>query len=321
MRKFTLHRETKIGIFATICIAAMIWGINFLKGRNIFSKNCDYYAWYPTVSGLQVNNAVLVNGFKVGLVNKIQFEYENPDERRFLVTFVIGKKYRIPLNSTAQLMGAGPLGGGASVNLITSNSATYHNPGDTLASTVGVGSMSEFASKLPQLMRSLQNLANNLTQTADALNAILGEKGRANTLQALANLNLTLRNTARLTATIDTMLRLPHGSLNSSIANIQSISQNLKNNNEQISRTLENFAALGDTLARSNLGTTLSQLNLTLNRLDDALSQINQGKGTAGMLIYNDSLYIHLERATKKLEMLLQDIHDNPKKYVKVSLF
>lgn len=320
MKEISINRETKIGIFATICIAAMIWGINFLKGKNIFSPNNIYYAWYPSVDGLEVTNNVLVNGFKVGLVNNIHFEYDNPDSKKFLVTLLIGKKYGVPKNSVAKLVSADLLGGMA-IKLELSKESTYHEQGDTLTSTIERGLMDQLSTRISPLMQKTELLVENLNQTADAFNKIFNQTSQDNLTQSIARLNATLKNTANATAALDNMLNAPDGSLKNSIGNIESISTNLKNSNAQISKMIENFATISDTLAKANIGHTIYSLDSSLSQLSAALKHINKGRGTAGNLVYNDSLYVNLEKATKNLEILLKDINENPKKYVNFSLF
>lgn len=318
--KIRLNRETKIGLFAALCIAAMIWGINYLKGKNIFSPNYTYYTWYSSVEGLEVTNDVIVNGFKVGLVNDIHFEYGNPDSKKFLVSLLIEKKYPIPQNSVAKLVSASIMGGMA-IKLELSDSPTPHAPGDTLISAIEKGLADQLSSQISPLMQNADKLISQLNQAVGAFNSVFNENSQAQLSQAINELKRTLKNTAKATASLDTMLNAPNGSIKNSLDNFQSISANLKNSNVEIEKMIKNFSSISDTLVNANIGHTIFELDSSLNQLGAALQQINTGKGSAGKLIYDDSLYTNLEKATKNLEVLLKDINENPKKYVRFSVF
>lgn len=298
----------------------MIWGINYLKGKNIFSTNYTYYTLYSAVDGLEVTNNVIVNGFKVGLVNDIHFEYNNPESKKFLVSLLIEKKYPIPQNSVAKLVSDGLMGGMA-IRLDLSDSPTPHAPGDTLISSIERGLVDQLSSQISPLMQNADKLITQLNQAVEAFNSVFNERSQAQLTQAIAELKRTLNNTAKATASLDTMLNSPNGSIKNSFDNIQSISANLKNSNAEIEKMIKNFSSISDTLASANIGHTIYELDSSLNQLGAALRQVNTGKGSAGKLIYDDSLYTNLEKATKNLEVLLKDINENPKKYVKFSVF
>lgn len=313
MSKIKLSRETRIGLFATLCIAALIWGINFLKGRNLFSPNNTYYAWFNTVDGLLPTNNVVVNGFKVGTVHSIDFD--DIRQGRFLVTLLVNKKYPIPQNTVASLASDGLLGGKI-IKLDIANTNAIHAAGDTLATNVELGMLDQFA----PLKQSAESLLAEVQQLIGSLNSVLDERNRQQLSQSIEGLNHTLRHANSVATSLDNQLSA-NGSLSQSLANIESISSNLKGRNADIERMLSNLAAVSDTLSHAQLGNTLASLNASLRSLETTLNGLNNGQGSMGRLMTDDSLYIGLSRAAQQLDLLLKNINENPKKYMRLSVF
>lgn len=313
MSKIKLRPELRIGLFTALCIAALIWGINFLKGRNLFSPNHTYYAWFNSVDGLVPTNNVLVNGFKVGTVRSIEFG--DIKQGRFLVTLLVNKKYPIPQQTVATLINDGLLGGKA-IRLNMSNNAAIHASGDTLTSAIELGLLDQVG----PLKQNAEELLGEIQQLVTALNSVLDERNREQISQSLAGLNRTMQHANKVASSLDAQLA-DGGSLNQSLANIESISDNLKNRNADIERMLGNLAAVSDTLSHAQLGKALASLNASLNSLQSTLNTLNSGQGTMGRLMTDDSLYIGLSRASQQLDLLLRNINENPKKYMRLSVF
>lgn len=318
MKRIKITREAKIGLFVTVCIFALAWGINFLKGKSIFSPNNTYYTWFTSVDGLEVTNDVLINGFKVGLINEIGFE--DAKAGKFLITLHIEKKYHIPRNTVAKLVSTNVMGGKA-IKLEISPDVEYYSPGDTLPSLIETGLIDQLIHQMAPIKQKTEMLMSRLNESIAAFNNVFNQNNQSQLNEAITGLNSTIRNANGITAKLDSSLKSPNGSLNNTINNLESISRNIRKSNGDINKIITNLTTLSDTLAQANLGKTIIALDSSLSQLNKALLQINSGRGTAGSLVYNDSLYINLENASKNMVILLDDINKNPKKYVKFSLF
>lgn len=316
--KLKLTRESKIGLFTALCLFALFWGINFLKGRNIFNKNNTYYAIFQSVDGLKNTNNVLINGFKVGLVKNIEFN--DIRSGKFCVTLLIGKKYKIPRNTIAKLISADIMGGKA-IKLEISEDTLYFNPGDTLPSAVETGLIDQLGHQMVPVKEKAEEMMVELSKTLRVMQQVFNEANRANLSKSILHLNHSLANIQRLTHSLDTMLGSPNGSLNRSFDNLRSISDNIRKNNREISNTIRNISAISDTLAGADMAQTLRSLQSSLSRLDSILYTINSGKGTLGNLVKNDTLYQNLQGASRSLELLLNDFKTNPRRYVNFSIF
>ncbi len=314
--KIKITREAKIGFFATICLAAMFWGINFLKGKNVFSPNYIYYAIFDQVDGLENTNPVLINGFKVGLVKNIKFEEGNTG--RFLVTLLVGKKYQIPENTIAKMISTGILGGKA-IKLEVTKGLKYHNPGDTLPSQIETGLIDQLGHQIAPVKQKAENLMVEFERTLKVISEVFNEENKEQLRQSFANLNKALYSINQTAAELDTTLS-PNGTLRKIFANVESISTNMKNNNKDITKIVKNFSAISDTIAKIKIASTMLQVDSAMHQFNSVITQINSGKGTLGNLVKNDTLYYNLENASKSLDLLIKDIKENPKRYINFSV-
>ncbi len=316
MRK--IRHEVKIGVLAIITIALFIWIYNFMKGKNILHAAKTYTVVYDKVNGLEESNAVLINGYRVGLVDNIRFASDQSG--KLIVTLLIEENFDIPKNSIARIYSS-DLMGTRSVDLILGNSEDFCESGDTLIPEVA-GTLQE---QVSIEMLPLKNKAENLMLSIDSVLAVIqvtfNESFRDNFSASFGHIRETIKHLNRSTYTLDTLLTNEDGRFATFLSNIESISGNLKNNNEELTQLFQNMASLSDSLAKSHIRSTIDNLDRTLANMDTALTRINRGEGTLGMLITDDSLYINLENATNSLDALLKDVKENPKRYVQVSVF
>lgn len=313
-----IRHEVKIGVIAIVTIALFVWLYNFLKGKNILTSSKVYTVMYDKVNGLEESNAVLINGYKVGLVDKIHFA---PDQSgKLIVLLLIEEDFDIPKNSIARIYSS-DLMGTRSVALILGDSEEFCESGDTLIPEVE-GTLQE---QVSVEMLPLKNKAENLMLSIDSVLAVIqvtfNESFRDNFSASFEHIRQTIKNLNRSTYTLDTLLTNEDGRFANFLGNIESISANLKNNNEELSQLFQNMASISDSLAKSQIRSTIDNLDNTLANMDTTLTRINRGEGTLGMLIADDSLYINLENATNSLDALLKDLKENPKRYVQVSVF
>lgn len=314
--KIRISREAKIGFFATVCLAAMFWGINFLKGKNIFSPNYIYYTIFNQVDGLENTNPVLINGFKVGVVKNIRFEEGNTG--RIIVTLLVGKKYKISENTIAKMISTGIMGGKA-IKLEVTKGVNYHNPGDTLPSQIETGLIDQLGHQIAPVKQKAENLMVEFEKTLKVMSEVFNEENKAQLSQGFANLNKALYNISQTAAELDTTLK-PNGTLRKMFSNIESISSNLKNNNKDITKIVKNFSAISDTIAKIKIASTMLQVDSAMRQFNSVITKINSGKGTLGNLVNNDSLYFNLEKASRNLDLLIKDVKENPKRYINFSV-
>jgi phospholipid/cholesterol/gamma-HCH transport system substrate-binding protein len=302
-----LTREFKIGFVALVAIALAIWGINYLKGINIFSSTDRYYAIYGNVKGLVENAVVYLNGYKVGNVSHIEFDSDNA--HRIVVEISLEKKVPLPRNTTILLRSGSLISGTKDIDLVLGDATEYCVSGDTLNAAIQV----ELTDYIDPIRSKVESLVTSVDTLMLALSDLMDRETRKNLQGTIANLN-------HATASLRLSLQ-PSGSLNQSLDNLSQITGNLKKSNEDISRMLNNFSAISDTLKQAQLKELITHAGETFAQTTAMFEMINRGEGSAGQFMVNDSLYTNLNNALASLDSLLIDLREHPKRYVHLSVF
>lgn len=312
--KVKFSKEAKIGLLITGALVALIWGMNYMKGVDTFNGENTYYSVYPQVDGLVPSSDVILNGVKVGRVAKIEFDRKKSG--KIIATLKVSKQIFIGKNSTARIVSADLLGG-RTVNILLDPHSAAAVDGDTLFGEV----QTTLTDQVMPIKDKVENLIESLDSVAVAFRAFLSPGNQENLNAGFADLSKTLSNLEQASASLNHMVSSDQSKLNRMIANMESITGNIRNNNEALGSALRNIDSITDSLARSNLASAIDNANLTLRETAKIMEKINKGQGTLGMLINNDSLYVALEKSATDLDKLLVDLKQNPKRYVHVSVF
>ncbi len=305
-----LKSEVRIGIIVLVTIALVIWGINFLKGKNVLRRSDVYYTVYHNVSGLEKSASIYINGYKIGLINDIHFEKGNLKE--IIVSFSVHHDFEIPKGSVAELYSTSVVGSKA-IRILPSSSGDYYSFGDTLPSR----NEPDLLTSLKEDLSPLQNKAERAITSADslirALNDILDNQRRSDLKNAIGNLSSVSASLRKQLA--------PGGDLDMTLAELKKFSTMLADNREKLDVVFENLESVSDSLGQANIRQTLEGINKTFNQTSLLLGKINQGEGSLGMLATSDSLYNNLKASTQSLNLLLEDLREHPKRYVHFSVF
>ena len=305
-----LSSEVKIGIIVTVAIAATIWGLNFLKGRNLLTATDNYYAIFSEIGGLEKNSKIYINGYRVGQVGEIIFN--STEGGSLTVMLGIRKNFQIPLNSPAVLYDADFMGTKA-IQINLSMDTGYHKPGDTLVSQIKSGLTQQLEEQLLPVKDKAESLIVTVDSLLSALEYVFDRESADMLKSSIENLESSLSG-------IEGMVG-ENGKLTRMISHLESITRNLKDHNQQLAAAMGNLESITDSIAKSELKSTINNTNLTLMQTHQIMEKINKGEGTMGMLVNNDSLYHNLESLSGELESLLKDLQENPKKYINVSVF
>jgi phospholipid/cholesterol/gamma-HCH transport system substrate-binding protein len=298
-----MNKEIKIGIIMVIVLGSVIWGVNFLKGKNFFSNTKNYYVIYDEVNGLLESNGVFIKGFKVGHVGDIGFSDKTLKKLR--VVLAISSDVKIPRKSKARIYSVDLLGTKAVELLFTDNEKNLR-PGDTLVGDIEVSVVKQLEPYKVQAYKLLNSM--------DSLSSAVLRVFNSNTVK---NLHETFKNIKETTDALANSTDVIGGTF----SNIESITKNLKENNRQISAILKNLENLTDTLSQLKLQKSINDFNQTLEGTSEILANLKSGHGTMGKLITNDSLYNALVRSMSSLDSLLIDLKKRPNRYVQFSIF
>jgi phospholipid/cholesterol/gamma-HCH transport system substrate-binding protein len=304
-----ITRELKIGLFTVMTVFLIIWGINYLKGKDIFSRQMYFYAVYDDVTGLIESNPVSINGVKIGQINSIRFM---PDgSGRILVESIISRSIQIPRNSISQLTGASLMGNREIIILLGDSKDMIENR-DTLQSGMATSIKDEVSEMVAPIKQRAEELFIQIDSIMEVFQAIFTTQTRENIVNSFASIQNTLENLETTTDRLDQTIDAESVRISSIMANAESITRNLSDNNELVKNILQNFSNISDSIASANLHQTLVNAEKSLENLNMVLEKIEKGEGSIGLLLNDEGLYNNLESSSKQLELLLEDIRKNP---------
>lgn len=318
MKIFKLSREVKVGILTVVTISAFVWSFNFLKGRDVFSRQRIFYAVYDNVAGLMTANSITINGLNVGQVNKMYFHPEKPG--RVVVEIFMSNNVPVPVNSMARIFSSDLLGT-RGIQIIPGDSPIMAQSGDTLISAVQLSLQDEVNDMVEPIMRKTENLITSFDTVLNVLSDIFNKETRDNLTGTVLSLRNTMQNLESSTLAIDTLVDGQKIRLARIISNVESISSNLKDNNANLNRIISNVAILSDSLAQADVAGTMGKVNRAVSGLNSIVQKIEQGEGSLGQLVNNEKMYNELETASRELNLLLEDMRLNPDRYIHFSVF
>lgn len=312
-----LNREIKIGILMVATIMVFIWGYSFLKGKNMFKPVKSYYVLYERVGGLIESGHVILSGYKVGYVDGIRF---TDDLQQLVVKISVESRFSLPEGTVAKIISSDLLGT-KSIELLPGTSHRRVSPGDTLLADIEPDLKEEINLQILPLKLRAEDMMASMDSVLIIFQAILDQDFRESFAASIDNIGQTVSSLQRSVYSVDTLLTIEGSRFNRIMHNLESISGNLAAGNEDINTILSNFASVSDSLARSELLSTINNLNDVLAESSQLIDNINRGEGSMGKLITDEELYNNLESATKNLDLLLIDLKERPGRYVNFSIF
>lgn len=318
--KFKFRKEVSTGLVVVVTLALLYWGLNFLKGIDIFNKEVSYYAVYEKVEGLSISNPIQINGYTVGNVREIRLMPDNSG--KILVKFsIVNHAFKLPVNTIAKISSLDLLGS-KSINLVLGPDRNeYYKAGDTLSSSVEASLTEEVNNQILPLKVKAEDLLASMDTVIQVVRAILNKEARENLTASFESIKNAMGTFEVVAMRVDTMIHDEKAKFSSIMTNFSSISNNLRNNNENITMILDNVAFITDSLAASNITQTINNASIAFRDAAEIMEKIKRGEGTIGQLVNNDSLYWNLEKSSRDLDRLLVDIEEHPNRYVHVSVF
>lgn len=287
-------KEVKIGISFVVAFALLYWGINFLKGINLFTPTNHYILKYERIDGLVVSNGVFVKGYKIGQVHNIKYDFSKPEP--FSVTININDDVRLPKGTVAALFDES-LMGGKGINLLMAENTAFHNAGDTLATTIDAGLMGAVADIIPTLTATVRH-ADSLVLSIDQL---VNSSEIKHSLSNIESLSSKLDHTA------------------SSVNRL--VNNDLRKIMYQIDTTMNNITVLTSNLSKVDYTDIMYSIDTTMTNVQEFTRRINDPNGTVGLLLNDPALYREITSTVTSANNLLIDLKANPKRYVHFSLF
>lgn len=299
-------KEFKIGVFVVVVLTASFFVINYLRGKDIFNKEIEIVSEYSNLEGLVESAPVFIKGYKVGKVSEVAYA---PEEEMFKVTCSVKKEFRIPSDSKMTIYAVDIMGGkGVKIDLGSSEIAV--EDGGYLAPAFEAGLLDGLAAGLEPLMSKVTNTIDSLSVTVAGINAILNEANVASLSRTIIHLEKTM-------------------------ADVNGIANSVNGKSDEIAAFIDNLESLSDKLASVMVSadTLIGGANefvATLNESDieglvisfrNILDNINDPDGSIGKLLVDGSVYDSIDELLTDIDILVKKIQENPKKYLKISVF
>jgi phospholipid/cholesterol/gamma-HCH transport system substrate-binding protein len=286
-------KEIKVGLLTIAGLVVAYFGFNYLKGNSLFNEGAFFYSIYEDVEGLHVGSKVVLNGFPVGKVKKISFVSDGGG--RLVVQYVVvDESIAITKNTVAQILSTDIFGSKA-INLLIKNSNELAISGDTLISQEAVSMMAEVEKRFEPLKVKYDS--------------------------TMTQVKLLLENVNTTFGTVNTMLESERKNIHEITSNAASITQNIENNNAHISNSLKNISALSDSLSQADIKKMLENADLAVVQMKEAMEKVNNGSGTMSKMLNDSTLYHNLNQSAFDLDLLLKDMKEHPKRYVRFSIW
>ncbi len=288
------NKEVKIGLVTILALSVIIYGVNYLKGINMFKPSSYLYVKYTDVNGLTKSSPVFADGYRIGIVRTIAYDYAHP--KNVTVEVELDEKMRIPKGSTAELVSE--MMGGIRMNILLANNPheSYSN-GDTIPGIVNYGIIGSASTLIPQMQKMLPKLDSILS----SLNGILNSPDIPNTLHSIKNTTANLEVTSR---------QLKHLMIND-IPQLAGKLNTISNNFVEVSNNLKGI----------NYAATFNKIDSTMTNIKLITERLNSKDNSIGLLLNDPQLYYNLNTASTNAAKLLEDLKTNPKRYVHFSIF
>ncbi len=314
--KMKISNETKVGTITAVAITLLVLGFNFLKGKTLFGHSRTLYAKYTNVQGLANSNPVMINGLQVGTVFSITTD---KNMKVILVDMNITKDVNIPTNSIAYIK-PNPLGT-TSIEIRLGDANSYIPKNDTVATEASAGIFTEAMQKINPVLAQVTHAVGSIDSVLGNISRVIDPDAKNNIQSTLLNLNKVTANLIESSASLNTLLNTQTGALAKTMTNLSSFTDNLAKNNDKITQVMSNLDKTTANLSKLDLEKTLNVLNGTIADLKGSISKLNGTSGTAGLLLNDTKLYNNLTATANKLNLLLDDLKTNPKRYISFSVF
>lgn len=291
------NKEIKIALMAVVGLFILYIGMNFLKGASLFSSDDLYFAKFSDVTGLSESSPIYADGFKVGTVKSIEYDYNN--EGNIKVGFSLDDRLRLAKGSSAEIVS--DMLGNVRINLLLANNPRERvKPGEIIVGVVNNGAMAKAAEMIPEIEKMLPKLDSIMS----TLNSLLADPALRNSLHNMESV------TGNLATTTDQANKLL-AELNNRMPGMMTKADNVLVNAEEASGKL----------AKLDVAGTMAKVDATLANVEQLTRELNNPNGTVGKLLKDPALYDHITQTVKDADSLVIDLKQHPKRYVHFSLF
>lgn len=300
------QKELKIGLFVVIILIASFFLINYLRGEDIFNREIELVSRYSDLEGLVESAPVFIKGYKAGKVSEVSYEKESGD---FKVTCSVSKDFNIPDDSRMTIYGVDIMGG-KGIRIDLGSSSTYAEDGTELIPARESDLISSLSGGILPLFEKVNNTLDSLSITVSGINRILSAENTASLTATIEHLQTTMKNVSAVSSAIGGK----SDELSSFISDLSVLSGKLTSVVDKADQSMAGVSSVVSSISESDIKQIITSFK-------DLLENINDPDGTVGKLLVDNSVYDSLDELLSDVDTLVRKIQDNPKKYIKISVF
>lgn len=301
-----MKKEFKLGLFAVIIMVASFFLINYLRGEDIFNREIELVSRYENVEGLVASAPVFIKGYKAGKVTEVVYDSEKED---FKVVCSVFKDFRIPSDSRMTIYSVDIMGGkGVRIDLGQSEAAAQD--GDDLTPAFEAGLMDGLAGSVGPLLEKVSNTLDSLSVTVSGVNRMLADENQTAFRHTLAHLEKTMSNISSISASVEGK----SDELEAFIDDLSVLSSKFGGIADKLDTTMGDVSSIVSSLDENDIKEIVSSFK-------SLLENINDPDGTIGKLLVDNSVYDSVDALLSDVDTLVRKIQENPKKYIKISVF
>ena len=313
-----IRREFLIGVLVLVSIVLLYFGLSYLKGVNLFQKQQRFYGVYDNAAGLQTSNPVILNGYKIGIVKSVRL-HDDGSGRILVEVLLRDANLNIPEDTKLEIYDA-DLFGGKAIQVLLGQSTELALDKDTLQTSISLGLAESVKQEIEPLKQKSAQLFASVDTLISNIRRVLNKEQTQDLTEVFENLKNTISNLESTSYELNGILSNNKGKLGTIFENVNAITANLRSNNDELTNAIQNASLITDSLAKINLAGTLRKVDHALVGVNKIAEQINSGEGSLGKLIQSDSLHNEVVQASHSLDLLLNDMRVNPKRYLSFSI-
>ncbi len=311
-----ISNETKVGALTVIAVVMLILGYNYLKGNELFSSTHTYYAIYDNVDGLTPSNAVMVQGLKVGQVRKVSYR----QDKKLVVMIEINSDLKLTRMDSCKIVPA-DIFQNKIIEITTSHIGDLAQNGDTLIAYLKPGITDQISAVVGPIKIKTEKFIVAIDSMIGNFSTQLSNANGGDLKQSLVTLKNTLKALSNTASGMDHLLNSDASKFNQILAHVEGITRKLHDNAGTLDKVMKNMAKITDSLAASDIKTTINNAKDAVKSVTILLDKINKGQGTMGLLINDTLLYNNLKKSSASLDSFLIDLKAHPKRYIYFTVF
>jgi phospholipid/cholesterol/gamma-HCH transport system substrate-binding protein len=308
----------RVSLLFIASVIIIFWGLNFLKGKNLLSRERSFYSVYDKIGGLTRSSPVTINGFQIGQVRDIELSATNPEriEVRFTISY---QSINIPRGSVARIYSVDIMGT-KGIALDFSKNPELLNRNDTLPGAIEGDLRDQVNAQMLPLRIKAEELMASMDSVLAGLQMVLNQSNRENLSASFSGVNQTLENLRSASGFLNDYVRQESEKISAVLSKLDTMSTGLTQETASVRHFITNMARVSDTLSQIRLNEALASFQEALGGIRDITNRISNGEGTLGKLVVSDSLYTALLATNGSLNRLIEDIRLHPDRYVRLSL-